>query len=60
MLAIPMGFVGAHYLAVDSYYFERDVADGRLMLIGIADSNSILIVDFATNWKIRACRSRMP
>jgi len=32
---------------------------GVLMLIGIADSNSILIVDFAHSWKGKGSRWKM-
>ncbi|MBV9744026.1 MAG: efflux RND transporter permease subunit, partial [Acidobacteriia bacterium] len=47
MLAIPMGFVGV-FLILPLTHSTLNVMSlmGVLMLIGIADSNSILIVDF--------------
>ena len=48
MLAIPMGFVGVLIiLPLTHTTFNVMSLMGVLMLIGIADSNSILIVDFA-------------
>jgi multidrug efflux pump subunit AcrB len=48
MLAIPMGFVGV-LIILPLTHTSMNVMSlmGVLMLIGIADSNSILIVDFA-------------
>ena len=48
MLAIPMGFVGV-LIILPLTHTTLNVMSlmGVLMLIGIADSNSILIVDFA-------------
>ena len=50
MLAIPMGFVGV-LLILPLTHSTLNVMSlmGVLMLVGIADSNSILIVDFAHN-----------
>jgi HAE1 family hydrophobic/amphiphilic exporter-1 len=70
MLAIPMGFVGV-LLILPLTHSTLNVMSlmGVLMLIGIADSNSILIVDFAhrleeqglsvTDAVIQACRVRL-
>jgi multidrug efflux pump subunit AcrB len=70
MLAIPMGFVGV-LLILPLTHSTLNVMSlmGVLMLIGIADSNSILIVDFAHNLErqglspadavITACRVRL-
>jgi multidrug efflux pump subunit AcrB len=70
MLAIPMGFVGV-LLTLPLTHTTLNVMSlmGVLMLIGIADSNSILIVDFAhtlegqglspTDAVITACRVRL-
>jgi multidrug efflux pump subunit AcrB len=70
MLAIPMGFVGV-LLILPLTHSTLNVMSlmGVLMLIGIADSNSILIVDFAhrleeqghsvTDAVITACRVRL-
>jgi hydrophobic/amphiphilic exporter-1 (mainly G- bacteria), HAE1 family len=70
MLAIPMGFVGV-LLTLPLTHTTLNVMSlmGVLMLIGIADSNSILIVDFAHNLEeqgltpaeavITACRVRL-
>ncbi len=70
MLAIPMGFVGVFLILL----LTRTTLNvmslmGVLMLIGIADSNSILIVDFAHRLEeqglsvkdavITACRVRL-
>jgi multidrug efflux pump subunit AcrB len=70
MLAIPMGFVGVFVILL----FTNTTLNvmslmGVLMLIGIADSNSILIVDFAHRLEeqglsvrdavITACRVRL-
>src|ERR1700685_670721 len=48
MLAIPMGFVGV-FIILPLTHSTLNVMSlmGVLMLVGIADSNSILIVDFA-------------
>ena len=50
MLAIPMGFIGV-LVILPLVHSTLNVMSlmGVLMLIGIADSNSILIVDFAHN-----------
>ena len=50
MLAIPMGFVGV-LIILPLTHSTLNVMSlmGVLMLVGIADSNSILIVDFAHN-----------
>jgi multidrug efflux pump subunit AcrB len=50
MLAIPMGFIGV-LLILPLTHSTLNVMSlmGVLMLVGIADSNSILIVDFAHN-----------
>jgi HAE1 family hydrophobic/amphiphilic exporter-1 len=70
MLAIPMGFVGV-LIILPLTHTTLNVMSlmGVLMLIGIADSNSILIVDFAhkleeqglsvTDAAITACRVRL-
>ena len=70
MLAIPMGFVGV-LLILPLTHSTLNVMSlmGILMLVGIADSNSILIVDFAhtlekqglspTDAVITACRVRL-
>jgi hydrophobic/amphiphilic exporter-1 (mainly G- bacteria), HAE1 family len=70
MLAIPMGFVGV-LLILPLTHTTLNVMSlmGVLMLVGIADSNSILIVDFAHNLEkqgltpadavISACRVRL-
>ena len=70
MLAIPMGFVGV-LLILPLTHSTLNVMSlmGVLMLVGIADSNSILIVDFAhtlrkqglspTDAVINACRVRL-
>ena len=70
MLAIPMGFIGVlAILAILHSTLNVMSLMGVLMLIGIADSNSILIVDFAHNLEsqglsprdavITACRVRL-
>jgi multidrug efflux pump subunit AcrB len=70
MLAIPMGFVGVLLiLALTHSTLNVMSLMGVLMLVGIADSNSILIVDFAHNLEgqglspvdavITACRVRL-
>jgi hydrophobic/amphiphilic exporter-1 (mainly G- bacteria), HAE1 family len=70
MLAIPMGFVGV-LIILPLTHSTLNVMSlmGVLMLIGIADSNSILIVDFAHNLELQglspkdavitACRVRL-
>jgi hydrophobic/amphiphilic exporter-1 (mainly G- bacteria), HAE1 family len=70
MLAIPMGFIGV-LIILPLTHSTLNVMSlmGVLMLIGIADSNSILIVDFAHNLEkqgltpedavITACRVRL-
>ncbi len=70
MLAIPMGFVGV-LIVLPLTHSTLNVMSlmGVLMLIGTADSNSILIVDFAhrlreqrlsvTDAVITACRVRL-
>ena len=70
MLAIPMGFVGV-LIILPLTHTSLNVMSlmGVLMLVGIADSNSILIVDFAHNLErqglspadavITACRVRL-
>ena len=70
MLAIPMGFVGV-LVILPLTHSTLNVMSlmGVLMLVGIADSNSILIVDFAHNLEkqglspddavITACRVRL-
>jgi multidrug efflux pump subunit AcrB len=70
MLAIPMGFVGV-LLILPLTHTTLNVMSlmGVLMLIGIADSNSILIVDFAHKLEeqglsvidavVTACRVRL-
>jgi hydrophobic/amphiphilic exporter-1 (mainly G- bacteria), HAE1 family len=70
MLAIPMGFIGV-LIVLPLTHSTLNVMSlmGVLMLIGIADSNSILIVDFAHNLEkqglsvedavITACRVRL-
>src|SRR3984885_12621388 len=70
MLAIPMGFVGVFiFLPLTHSSLNLMSLMGVLMLVGIADSNSILIVDFAHNLErqglspadavITACRVRL-
>lgn len=70
MLAIPMGFVGVLIiLPLTGTTLNVMSLMGLLMLVGIADSNSILIVDFAHNLEkqgmspidavITACRVRL-
>jgi multidrug efflux pump subunit AcrB len=70
MLAIPMGFVGV-LIILPLTHSTLNVMSlmGVLMLVGIADSNSILIVDFAHSLErqgmspmdavITACRVRL-
>jgi multidrug efflux pump subunit AcrB len=70
MLAIPMGFIGV-LVILPLTHSTLNVMSlmGVLMLVGIADSNSILIVDFAHNLEtqglspadavISACRVRL-
>ncbi|MGO9242054.1 MAG: efflux RND transporter permease subunit [Bryobacteraceae bacterium] len=70
MLAIPMGFIGV-LIILPLTHTTLNVMSlmGVLMLIGIADSNSILIVDFAhrleeqglsvTDAVVTACRVRL-
>ena len=70
MLAIPMGFIGV-LVILPLTHTSMNVMSlvGVLMLIGIADSNSILIVDFAHKLQdqglsvrdavITACRVRL-
>ena len=70
MLAIPMGFVGV-FIILFFTHTSLNVMSlmGVLMLVGIADSNSILIVDFAHKLEseglsvadavITACRVRL-
>jgi multidrug efflux pump subunit AcrB len=70
MLAIPMGFIGV-LIILPLTHTTLNVMSlmGVLMLIGIADSNSILIVDFAHNLEeqglsvadaiVTACRVRL-
>jgi hydrophobic/amphiphilic exporter-1 (mainly G- bacteria), HAE1 family len=70
MLAIPMGFIGV-LVILPLTHSTLNVMSlmGVLMLIGIADSNSILIVDFAHRLEeqglsvrdaaIQACRVRL-
>jgi multidrug efflux pump subunit AcrB len=59
MLAIPMGFVGV-LIILPLTHTTLNVMSlmGVLMLIGIADSNSILIVDFAHKLEEQGCRCR--
>ena len=71
MLAIPMGFIGVLIiLPLTGTTLNVMSLMGVLMLIGIADSNSILIVDFAHKLEneehlqpgeavIKACRVRL-
>lgn len=70
MLAIPMGFIGVLLILLFTHTTLNVMSlMGVLMLIGIADSNSILIVDFAhrleeqglsvTDAVITACRVRL-
>ncbi|MBV8831329.1 MAG: efflux RND transporter permease subunit, partial [Acidobacteriaceae bacterium] len=71
MLAIPMGFIGVLViLPLTGATLNVMSLMGVLMLIGIADSNSILIVDFAHKLEqeehltvreavIKACRVRL-
>jgi multidrug efflux pump subunit AcrB len=70
MLAIPMGFIGV-LIILPLTHTTLNVMSlmGVLMLIGIADSNSILIVDFAHRLReqgmpvldavVTACRVRL-
>jgi multidrug efflux pump subunit AcrB len=70
MLAIPMGFIGV-LIILPLTHSTLNVMSlmGVLMLVGIADSNSILIVDFAHNLELQglspadavitACRVRL-
>jgi multidrug efflux pump subunit AcrB len=70
MLAIPMGFIGV-LLILPLTHSTLNVMSlmGVLMLVGVAGSNSILIVDFAHNLEtqglapadavITACRVRL-
>ena len=70
MLAIPMGFIGV-FIILPLTHTTLNVMSlmGVLMLIGIADSNSILIVDFAHKLEeqglpvvdaaVTACRVRL-
>jgi multidrug efflux pump subunit AcrB len=70
MLAIPMGFIGV-LIILPLTHSTLNVMSlmGVMMLIGIADSNSILIVDFAHNLEkegmsaldavVTACRVRL-
>jgi hypothetical protein len=59
MLAIPMGFIGV-LIILPLTHTTLNVMSlmGVLMLIGIADSNSILIVDFAHKLEEQGCRCR--
>ncbi|MGA3089620.1 MAG: efflux RND transporter permease subunit [Terriglobales bacterium] len=70
MLAIPMGFIGVLIiLPLTGSTLNVMSLMGVLMLVGIADSNSILIVDFAHNLEkeglspadavVTACRVRL-
>jgi multidrug efflux pump subunit AcrB len=70
MLAIPMGFIGVFVILLLTHTTLNVMSlMGVLMLIGIADSNSILIVDFAhrleeqgmgvTDAVVTACRVRL-
>jgi len=70
MLAIPMGFIGVLIiLPLTGATLNVMSLMGVLMLVGIADSNSILIVDFAHNLEkegmspgdavVTACRVRL-
>ena len=70
MLAIPMGFIGVLVILPFTHTTLNVMSlMGVLMLIGIADSNSILIVDFAHRLEeekltrsdavITACRVRL-
>ena len=70
MLAIPMGFIGVLVILLFTHTTLNVMSlMGVLMLIGIADSNSILIVDFAHRLEeqglsvsdavITACRVRL-
>ncbi|MBV8864438.1 MAG: efflux RND transporter permease subunit [Acidobacteriaceae bacterium] len=70
MLAIPMGFIGVFLILLFTGTTLNVMSlMGVLMLIGIADSNSILIVDFANRLEkqglpvkeavISACRVRL-
>lgn len=70
MLAIPMGFVGVLLILLFTHTSLNVMSlMGVLMLVGIADSNSILIVDFAHKLEsqglsvadavITACRVRL-
>ena len=59
MLAIPMGFIGV-LIILPLTHSTLNVMSlmGVLMLVGIADSNSILIVDFAHNLDSRDVAGR--
>jgi multidrug efflux pump subunit AcrB len=70
MLAIPMGFIGVLVILLLTHTTLNVMSlMGVLMLVGIADSNSILIVDFAHKLEeqglpvmdaaITACRVRL-
>ena len=61
MLAIPMGFIGV-LVVLPFTHSTLNVMSlmGVLMLVGIADSNSILIVDFAHNLETQGLRPPMP
>ncbi len=70
MLAIPMGFIGVLVILLFTHSTLNVMSlMGVLMLIGIADSNSILIVDFAHRLEeqglpvadavVTACRVRL-
>ena len=70
MLAIPMGFVGVLLILLLTHSTLNVMSlMGVLMLVGIADSNSILIVDFAHKLEeqglpvldavVTACRVRL-
>ncbi len=56
MLAIPMGFIGV-LIILPLTHTTLNVMSlmGVLMLVGIADSNSILIVDFAHKLEDQGC-----
>ena len=56
LLAVPPGLSGVLvFLAVTGQRIERDVADGRLMMTGMAVSNSILIVEFVGQVRRSVC-----
>ena len=59
MLAIPMGFTGVLILFLTGTTLNVMSLMGVLMLIGIAGSNSILIVDFAHRLEGKGCASGM-